>query len=104
MKSSDKGNSFAQLQLGIINLWGKGVNTDMTLGNDFLNQAIKNGNQFAQQILDSYETYRIQYALNISYKLFTNIFETISNEKDRTATAYAERCIHKLNKKAMLEE
>lgn len=104
MAAANKDNSFAQLQLGIIYLWGKGVKSDVTLGTNFLNQAIHNGNPFAQQILDSYETYRLQYAMNISYKLFTNIFNAITNENDRNSTIAADRYFRNLSKKAMIEE
>lgn len=104
IKAANKNNSFAQLQLGIIYLWDKGVNRDVTLGMDFLNKAINNGNPFAQQILDSYETYRLQYAINISYKLFTNIFDAITNENDRYSTIAADRYFRNLSKKAMIEE
>ena len=104
MESANKNNSFAQLQLGIIYLWGKGVKRDIALGKDFLAQAIKNDNPFAQQILNSYETYRSQYVMNISYKLFTNIFEAILNENDRASTLDADRSFRDLSKKAMIEE
>lgn len=104
MSAASKDNSFAQLQLGIIYLWGKGGKRDVTLGIDFLNQSINNGNPFAQQILDSYETYRLQYAMNISYKLFSNIFNAITNENDRNSTIAAERNYRNLSKKVMIEE
>lgn len=104
MESSNKNNSFAQLQLGIIYLWGKGAKRDVTVGKDFLAQAIKNVNPFAQQVLDSYETYRLQNAMNISYKLFTNIYEAISNQNDRVSTIAVERHYRNLSKKAMIEE
>jgi len=104
MESANKNNSFAQLQLGIIYLWGKGVKSDVTLGTDFLNQAIKNGNPFAQQILESYETYRLQYAINISYKLFSNIFNAITNANDRNSSIAADRYFRNLSKKAMIEK
>jgi TPR repeat protein len=104
MESSSKNNSFAQLQLGIIYLWGKGTKRDVPLGKDFIDLAIKNGNPFAQQVLDSYETYRLQYAMNISYKLFTNIYEAITNQNDRASTIAAERHFRNLSKKAMIEE
>lgn len=104
MESSNKNNSFAQLQLGIIYLWGKGAKRDVNVGKDFLTQAIKNVNPFAQQVLDSYETYRLQHAMNISYKLFTNIYEAISNHNDRVSTIAVERHYRNLSKKAMIEE
>lgn len=104
MSAASKDNSFAQLQLGIIYLWGKGVKRDVTLGIDFLNQSINNGNPFAQQILDSYETYRLQYAMNISYKLFSNIFNAITNENDRNSTIAADRYFRNLSKKAIIEK
>lgn len=104
IEAANKNNSFAQLQLGIIYLWGKGVKCDVTLGMDFLNKAINNGNLFAQQILDSYEIYRLQYAMNFSYKLFTNIFNAITNENDHNSTIAADRYFRNLSKKAMIEE
>ncbi len=104
IEAANKNNSFAQLQLGIIYLWGKGVKCDVTLGMDFLNKAINNGNPFAQQILDSYEIYRLQYAMNISYRLFTNIFNAITNENDHNSTIAADRYFRNLSKKAMIEE
>ena len=104
MSAASKDNSFAQLQLGIIYLWGKGVKRDVTLGIDFLNQSINNGNSFAQQILDSYETYRLQYAMNISYKLFSNIFNAITNENNRNSTIAADRYLRNLSKKAIIEK
>ena len=103
MEASSKGNSFAQLQLGIIYLWGKGVKRDVSLGTDLLNQAINNGNPFAQQILDSYNSYRLPY-VNISYKLFSNIFDFITNENDRNSTIAADKKFRNLSKKAMIEE
>lgn len=104
MKSSNKNNSFAQLQLGIIYLWGKGVKRDTDLGKHYLLQSINNGNEFAQKALDSYETYRLQYVMNVSYKLFNSIFDAISNENDRASTLMADRYFRNLSKKAMIEE
>ena len=103
IESGNKNNSFAHLQLGIIYLWGKGVKCDVALGMDYLNKAINNGNPFAQQILDSYEIYRLQYAMNFSYKLFTNIFNAITKENDHNSTIAADRYFRNLSKKAMIE-
>lgn len=104
LEASKLNNSFAQLQLGVINLWGKGVKKDSDLGKQFLLQAINNGNEFAQKILDSYETYRLQYVMNISYKLFNNLFDAISNNNDRVSTLAEDRYFRSLSKKAMIEE
>ena len=103
IEAGNKNNSFAHLQLGIIYLWGKGVKCDVALGMDYLNKAINNGNPFAQQILDSYEIYRLQYVMNFSYKLFTNIFNAITKENDHNSTIAADRYFRNLSKKAMIE-
>ncbi|MDR2021973.1 MAG: hypothetical protein LBQ71_01685 [Hungatella sp.] len=102
--SAELGNQFAQYQLGIMYLWGKGVKSNSDLGKQYLLQAFNNGNEFAQQILDSYETYRLQYVMNVSYKIFYNFFDAISNQNDRTSTIAADRYYRNLSKKAMIEE
>jgi TPR repeat protein len=104
LEASNLNNSFAQLQLGVIYLWGKGVNKDSDLGKQFLFQAINNGNEFAQKILDSYETYRLQYVMNVSFKLFNNLFDAISNQNDKASTLAADRYFRNLSKKAIIEE
>ncbi len=104
LEASNHNNSYAQLQLGIMYLWGKGVKNDSDLGKQYLLQTIINGNEFAQQILDSYETYRLQYVMNVSYKLFNNLFDTISNQNKRASTNVADQYYRNLSKKAMIEE
>ena len=54
--------------------------------------------------LDSYETYRLQYVMNVSYKIFNNFFDAISNQNDRASTIIADRYYQILSKKAMIEE
>lgn len=85
-------------------LWGKGEKSNSDLGKQYLLQAINNGNEFAQQILDSYETYRLQYVMNVSYKIFNNLFNAISNQNDRASTIVADRYYRNPSKKAMIEE
>lgn len=104
LEASNHNNSFAQLQLGIMYLWGKGVKSNSDLGKQYLLQAINNGNEFAKQILDSYETYRIQSVMNVSYKIFNNFFDAISNQNDRASTIVADRYYRNLSKKAIIEE
>lgn len=104
LEASKLNNSFAQLQLGVIYLWGKGVKKDSELGKQFLLQSINNGNEFAQKILDSYETYRLQYVMKISYKLFNSLFDAISNKNDKASTYATDRYFRSLSKKAMIEE
>lgn len=77
---AESGNGFAQAQLGNIYLWGShdGIEKDMNLAKYWLDLAIEQGNEYAQESWDFYKNN--MYSSNVmkcSYYLFRSIFNEI---------------------------
>ena len=84
-KSAAQENSYAQLKLGCIYLFGKHkeIPRDTNLGLEYLNKAIDNGNEFAENVLKLYQSKGCLIS-QCSYNSIMNCFKILTR-KNRTA-------------------
>lgn len=103
LNSANLKNDYAQLKLGNIYLWGKGVSKDEELGKYWLNLAAANGNQFATQSLQAYETFKYQHVLQSTYKMFSSTFISLLHDNRNASSLLESRQYRSKSKVAQKE-
>ena len=81
-KSATSGNSYAMAKLGSLYLWGnKDLPANESLGKYWLQKAIENGNEYAQETLTMYGNYQRDIAVSFTFSLCRNLLRLCSSRQ-----------------------
>lgn len=113
-KATDKGYAEAQGVLGLKYIWGKNVEADEAIGREYLHHAQEQGNSFAKDVEDSYDSFCQERAVYATASLMRSFLRGLcsSNHAHQRTSVYNEidlnnskarreimlRRVHKCNK------
>lgn len=103
-KLANENNDSAQYQLGKLYLFGKtDIGRDESLGISWLRKASSNGNQYASDLLQSYQERQITGSIVNAYNLFLNVFNNITEANDYQDNIYSRMLSNDKSKAAIKE-
>lgn len=103
-QAAEQGNQYAQYQLGKLYLWGKYIQKDEEKGYYWLHKSKEQGNEFASKALDAYENYKNNVVKGIAFGMIKSVFNTITNQKNKTAAINNDKSFISHSKQSLKEQ
>lgn len=83
-RSVSQGNLYARTKLGSMYLWGtRDLKADVPLGKAILQNAVKDGSEYASQTLTMYENYQKDIAVSFTFSLCRSLLESCAYQNRR---------------------